>query len=53
MEQARNLRDMAAELRKVAALLPSSGGQAAPVELDPEKVRDFLIFFAPRQGNAD
>lgn len=42
------LRDMAAELRKVAAELLGGADRSSPhekVELDSEKVRDFLVFF--------
>ena len=45
MDLAKNLRDVALELRKVAALLPVQKSAAERMELDPEKVRDFLIFF--------
>ena len=41
------LRLAAEELRKVAGTLPEAG----PVEeLDPEKVRDFLVFYGGRHA---
>lgn len=43
MELEDNLREMAEELRKVAAQLPEELQKEAE-ELDPEKVRDFLVF---------
>lgn len=44
------LRDLAKEMRSVAASLPASVEKTAEqIELDPEKVRDFLIFFGDRR----
>lgn len=44
------LRDLAKEMRSVAGSLPASVEKTAErVELDPEKVRDFLIFFGDRR----
>ena len=44
------LRDLAKEMRSVAGSLPASVEKTAErIELDPEKVRDFLIFFGDRR----
>ena len=43
MDSVKPLRDMASELRKVAALLNKQGQSYE--ELDSNKIRDFLIFF--------
>ncbi|WP_155807039.1 hypothetical protein [Desulfovibrio piger] len=43
------LRNLAREIRSVAGTLPDPVEKtAATIELDPEKVRDFLIFFGDR-----
>ena len=49
--QINQLRDMAVDLRKLAARLAEEEQVKAAsrtVELDPEKVRDFLVFFGAR-----
>lgn len=44
------LRELAREVRSVAGTLPDHVEKtAATIELDPEKVRDFLIFFGDRR----
>lgn len=44
------LRDLAKEMHSVAVSLPASVEKTAEqIELDPEKVRDFLIFFGDRR----
>ena len=44
------LRELAKEMRSVAVSLPASVEKTAEqIELDPEKVRDFLIFFGDRR----
>lgn len=43
MDTVQNLREVAAELRKLASSFAER--EEKRVELDPAKVRDFLIFF--------
>ena len=43
------LRDLAQQMRSVARNFPDHAEKTAEtIELDPEKVRDFLIFFGDR-----
>lgn len=45
--EAKNLRELACTLRKVAGEIPDR------VELDPHKVRDFLVFYGGIRNATD